>query len=161
MSSVQVHHDLSKCVYPLNSKVQNREQNLQWKGNIAERKMGCHVWWRQAVVPYKIIPLTHQFWLEPVLLYSPQILFHRVYSCKGHSFRFQRNVSVTLVDNFQPCAAHSNSLLIPHILLTVNGMQNSIQPCSADRSTGTSLLCISYQVWVSFCTSLSAFPGMK
>lgn len=33
-----------------------------------------------------------------------------------------------LVNTFQTCAAHFNSLLIPHILLIVNGMQYSTGP---------------------------------
>ena len=65
--------------------------------------------------------------------YIPQKQYSRGFTLanihKGCTSCFQRKISVTPVDNFQPCAAHSNSPVIPHILLTVNGMQNSIQPC--------------------------------
>lgn len=109
--------------------------------NTALRKMRCQGWWRRALkqkqCTIKITLPTPQFCLVLTLLYSPEIVFQRIYSCsiyQGCFLCFQWKISVIPIDNFQTYAAHSNSLLIPHILLTVNGTQNSIQPCSTDRS---------------------------
>lgn len=107
--------------------------------NIAVRKMGCLGRKRWALKQKQYtIPISHTPH-SPVLCRAT-LIFPRniipedlllqvsVLIYKGCSYGFQGEISVTLVDNFQPCAAHSNSLLILYILLTVNGMQNSVQP---------------------------------